>query len=151
MAEAPINLGELIDATAVIVPLRAATVDEALTILADTLARVHGLDAASVGAELHAREQLGSTAVGEGVAIPHARADVTQTIGAFAVSPDGIPWDAPDGAPVRIVVALLSPREGSTHLAALANVARALVDPKLRGRLLAATNARDVHALLSSV
>ena len=142
------TLSELIDSKAVIVPLRASTVDAALVELSEALGHVYDLEPRKVLDELCAREQLGSTAVGEGIAIPHARADVPRTIGVFAVSSEGIDWEAPDGIPVRLVVALLSPRQGSTHLAALANVARALVDPALRSRLLAATDAEQVHALL---
>lgn len=147
-ARRSLTLEELIDVSAVIVPLRARTVDAAIGELADSLARTYGVDGARAREALLEREQSGSTAVGEGIAIPHARADITRTIAAFAISREGIEWDAPDHAPVHLLVALLSPQQGSEHLVALANVARSLIDPKLRARLLAAADAREAHALL---
>jgi PTS system nitrogen regulatory IIA component len=143
-----VTLEELIDASAVIVPLRATNVDAAIGELADALAGTYGVDAARAREALLEREQVGSTAVGEGIAIPHARADIQRTIAAFAISREGIEWDAPDRALVHLVVALLSPQQGSEHLVALANVARSLIDPKLRARLLAAADAGEAHMLL---
>jgi PTS system nitrogen regulatory IIA component len=147
-ARRSVTLEELIDASAVIVPLRARNVDAAIVELADALARAYGVDNLAAHEELRKREQIGSTAVGEGIAIPHARADIQRTIAAFAISREGIEWDAPDHEPVHLVVALLSPQQGSEHLVALANVARSLIDPKLRARLLAAADAREAHMLL---
>jgi PTS system nitrogen regulatory IIA component len=143
-----VTLAEMIPMTAVLVPLRASDVGGALIEVADALAFAHGIGRDLVRRELSSREKLGSTAVGESVALPHCRAEIPRTIGALAISTRGIPWDAPDDMPVRLVVALVSPREGSEHLTALATVARAFIDPTLRARLLAASDARQAHDLL---
>ena len=74
---------------------------------------------------LIAREKLGSTGLGDGVAIPHARlAGLDKTIGAFIRVPKGVDFDAPDGKPVDLIFALLVP-ENSTeeHLQVLASIA----------------------------
>jgi mannitol/fructose-specific phosphotransferase system IIA component (Ntr-type) len=145
-----VKLADLIPTSAIRVPLRATDVDGALVEMAEALARAHGFDAGRTREELRRREQLGSTAVGDGIALPHARSDVPATVGALGIVPQGIDWDAPDGARVHLVVALLSPSEGAEHLAALATVGRELGNASLRADLCAAANARHVHALLAN-
>ena len=75
---------------------------------------------------LIAREKLGSTGLGQGVAIPHGRvAGLDRTIGVFLRLPGGVDFDAPDGAPVDLVFALLVPKESTEeHLQVLASIAR---------------------------
>jgi len=75
---------------------------------------------------LIAREKLGSTGLGQGVAIPHGRvAGLDRTIGVFLRLPGGVDFDAPDGAPVDLVFALLVPKESTEeHLQVLATIAR---------------------------
>jgi mannitol/fructose-specific phosphotransferase system IIA component (Ntr-type) len=70
-------------------------------------------------------------------------------IGALGLSREGIDFGAPDGKPVRIVVALLSPMTGNNHLKALAAIAQTLADPSLRAKLLAARTAEEAHALFA--
>ena len=74
---------------------------------------------------LIAREKLGSTGLGQGVAIPHGRvAGLDRTIGVFLRLPGGVDFDAPDGAPVDLVFALLVPKESTEeHLQVLASIA----------------------------
>ena len=75
---------------------------------------------------LIAREKLGSTGLGQGVAIPHARlAGLDRTIGVFLRLPRGVDFDAPDGVPVDLIFALLVPKESTEeHLQVLASIAR---------------------------
>lgn len=75
---------------------------------------------------LIAREKLGSTGLGQGVAIPHGRlARLDKTIGVFLRLPRGVDFDAPDGVPVDLVFALLVPKESTEeHLQVLASIAR---------------------------
>jgi PTS system nitrogen regulatory IIA component len=74
---------------------------------------------------LIAREKLGSTGLGQGVAIPHGRlAGLDKTIGVFLRLPRGVDFDAPDGVPVDLVFALLVPKESTEeHLQVLASIA----------------------------
>lgn len=98
---------------------------------------------------LAAREQLASTGVGSGVAIPHGRLGALETMrAALAISRKGIEFDALDGAPARIFVAVLGPEKHTgDHLKALARVSRVLRDESVRDALLAAPDARAVFAL----
>ncbi len=99
---------------------------------------------------LSEREALGSTGVGSGVAIPHGRLhglDAMQA--AIALCPDGVGFDAVDGEPAQIFVALLAPdRHTGDHLKALARVSRLLRDASVRERLL---RAEGREALLAVV
>ncbi len=74
---------------------------------------------------LIAREKLGSTGLGQGVAIPHGRlAGLDRTIGVFLRLPGGVDFDAPDGVPVDLIFALLVPKESTEeHLQVLASIA----------------------------
>lgn len=135
----------MVPADAVVVPLQATHVDEAIAELAGVLARAHGLPAEQVLTPLRERERLGSTAIGEGVALPHGRGEVEHTVGALGISPQGIRWG---DARVYLVVALLSPLEGSEHVKALAKIGRLLSHAGLTARLRAASSAAQAHALL---
>ena len=111
--------------------LRAATKQSLLAELASRAGLSVGLDAPSVLAALLAREALGSTGVGAGIAVPHARIVGLDTlVGFFARLERPVAFDAIDGKPVDLVVMLLSPPQGSgQHLAALAQVSRLLRNP----------------------
>ena len=96
-----------------------------LETLSNKAAESFGLDASMVYERLMERERLGSTGVGSGIAIPHARVDVAEMTG-LAMSLRGpVDFDAMDGAPVDIVFLLLAPNDDNTsHLKALSRVAR---------------------------
>ncbi len=100
---------------------------------------------------LLARERLGSTGIGHGVAIPHGRLkSVTHPIGAFAVLEKGVDFDAMDGAPVDLVCALVVPVESTEeHLQILASLAALFSDERLRDGMRRATSAEEVYALLT--
>jgi PTS system nitrogen regulatory IIA component len=142
------SLESMIPSGAVVVPLLATDVDEALVELSQALAHAHGLRADRVLLQLREREQLGSTAIGEGVALPHGRGEVEHTVGALGISPRGVRWG---DARVHMVVALLSPLEGSEHVKALARIGRVLSDARLTAALREVTSAPQAHALLVGV
>jgi PTS system nitrogen regulatory IIA component len=100
---------------------------------------------------LLARERLGSTGIGHGVAIPHGRLkSVTHPIGAFAVLEKGVDFDAMDGAPVDLVCALVVPVESTEeHLQILASLAALFSDERLRDSMRRATSAEEVYTLLT--
>lgn len=120
-------------------------VDELVTVLAQT----YGLARAPLRAGFGEREALGSTALGHGVAIPHARFGVRHPLAAIGLAPAGLSDRGPDEEPVRIVVALVSPPEGVLHLQALATLGRMLVAPGAISALLLATDRSAVLRQLS--
>ncbi len=93
------------------------------------------------------RERLGSTGVGESVAIPHAKIPGLRTlIAAFARSSTGVKFDAIDQQPVRLIFVLLVPEHSAgAHLKALARIARLLKNPSFRSRLLSLSDAQGLY------
>lgn len=84
-----------------------------------------------VAEKLLQREEMGSTAVGREVALPHCKlADLKEVLVAVGLHPDGIPFDAPDGRPVRLFFFVLSPQAQPTaHLTALARISKLVRAP----------------------
>jgi len=105
--------------------------------LAQFIERHYGMAAATVTAGLAAREALGSTALGQGVAVPHGQINGLQQALALYVRPlIPIPFDAPDGKPVTDLVVLFVPEWANmTHLHLLAEVAERFCDQRFRERL----------------
>jgi PTS system nitrogen regulatory IIA component len=97
------------------------------------------------------REELGSTGIGSGVAVPHAKHDaITDLVCAFGRSKKGINFDALDGEPVYVVFLLLSSKSASgAHLEALAFISRLVRDDKYVRFLRDAKDIRDIRDLLS--
>lgn len=112
-------------------------------------ARTHA-PAQQLEAQLEARERISSTAIGEGVAIPHCRSErLRQMTACVAVDPEGVDFGARDGRPVRLFVTLASPTHApGTHLNVLARIAALLRDTRLRQALVEAPSAAAIHALL---
>lgn len=100
---------------------------------------------------LLARERLGSTGIGHGVAIPHGRLKaVTQPIAAFAVLEKGVDFDAMDGEPVDLVCALVVPIESTEeHLQILASLATLFSDGGLRENMRRAASTEEIYTLLT--
>jgi len=100
---------------------------------------------------LMAREALGSTAIGQGVAIPHAKSDsVTKLIAAFGLSKKGVDFDSLDGEPAYIFFLLLAPQDSAgPHLKALARISRLLKDKYFRDSLRACQNDLAIVKIIS--
>jgi len=96
------------------------------------------------------RERLGSTGLGHGVALPHARMrEVTEAVGAFVQLRKGVAFDAPDNGSIDLTFALLVPESVTElHLQLLAQLASMFKDPRLRRDLRRATSAEQILALL---
>ena len=101
---------------------------------------------------LFAREKLGSTGLGQGVAIPHGRIKgLKEAVGAFVRLPAPVPFDAPDGKPVNLLFVLLVPEQATEqHLQILSELAQMFSDRALREQLAAAPTTRPLHALIAS-
>ena len=111
----------------------------------------HGLVVAEVVESLNAREKLGSTGLGQGVAIPHARVKgLGQAVGAFVRPKLPIEFDSPDGQPVSYFFVLLVPAHATEqHLQILADVAAMLSNAQFREQLGAAQNREEIHRLFA--
>jgi mannitol/fructose-specific phosphotransferase system IIA component (Ntr-type) len=100
---------------------------------------------------LHEREQLHSTGIGDGVALPHARNAlvglVDRPVIVFGRHAEGIAYGSIDGAPARLFFLLVAPTV-TQHLAVLARISRLLRDPKMRQELIAAGSAAEVLGLI---
>jgi PTS system nitrogen regulatory IIA component len=113
---------------------------------------LHGLNRAMVADSLFARERLGSTGLGYGVAIPHGRIKGMKTpLAAVFLLADPIGFDAPDEKPVSLMIFLLVP-EASTqkHLEILSEIAEMLSDSGLRDQLKACSDAVKLHELITN-
>ena len=106
---------------------------------------------AQVFDSLFAREKLGSTGLGQGVAIPHGRIKgLKEALGALVRMKSGIPFDSPDGQPVALIFVLLVPdRATDVHLQILSELAQMFSDRAFRERLLAAPGAAELHQLIN--
>jgi PTS system nitrogen regulatory IIA component len=116
----------------------------------DMLAGDQGLSRGQVLDSLVARERLGSTGLGQGIAIPHGRLKgLSEARGAFVRLATPIPFDSPDGKPVSQVFVLLVPEHATDrHLQLLSELAQMFSERSFRERLTAARTAGEVHALI---
>ena len=97
------------------------------------------------------RERISTTAIGEGVAIPHGKlAGVDRVLGAFARSPEGVDFASLDGGPTHLFFALIAPENAAAdHLKALARISRLLKDEAFRRRLMAGQSAEELFAIIA--
>lgn len=147
------NIAEYLPEEAVLPELDARTSDAVLAELAAPLQPLHPeLGDFDLVRVLREREELGSTAVGDGVAIPHGKVPGLQSLVlAMGRSKDGIEFSAPDGKPCRLFFLILSPESGAgQHLRLLAQIARKVKDPIFRSELLLAKNRYQLHQALTA-
>lgn len=111
----------------------------------------HGIARSQVFDALFAREKLGSTGLGHGIAIPHGRIkSLKEALGAFFRTKAPVPFEAPDGLPVNLVFVLLVPERATDfHLQILSELAQMFSDRKLRETLAACSDPALLHQLLS--
>jgi PTS system nitrogen regulatory IIA component len=100
---------------------------------------------------LEQREKLGSTGIGEGVAIPHGKVrEAGSLLASFGVSHEGVNFDAIDGKPSYLFFALIAPENSAgIHLKALARISRLFKNPKFREQLMQARTAEEIYSLIS--
>jgi len=110
----------------------------------------HQIARSQVFDSLFAREKLGSTGLGQGIAIPHGRIKgLREAVGALVRLRQPIPFDAPDGRPVNLVFVLLVPEKATDlHLQILSELAQMFSDKALRERLLVDTDAAAIHRMI---
>lgn len=150
-ARADARIGDLLHAELVLPALSAGGRDDVIETLAARVAACHrGVDAARLVAALREREDQMTTALVDGVAIPHARLPgLDRTVAAFARSAAGIRWDSLDGVPTRLIFLLAGPADlPGPYLKTLAGVARLLSGARCRTRLLEAAGEVEMLAVL---
>jgi len=128
--------------------LQARNKDEALAELVNTIIRGGlKLDYSHIIDVLKQRENLGSTGIGDGVAIPHGKiAELDDIVVAFGRSIDGIPYDSMDGKPVYLFFLLLAPENSAgQHLKILAKISKMSKDTNFRKKLLKAKSQSDLY------
>ena len=142
------SLSRLLKPDAVLSALRVNGKKQALQELSERAALVSGLQPREIFDAVLQRERLGSTGVGDGVAIPHGKlAKCEHIFGVFARLERPIDYEAPDGLPVELMFMLIAPESaGADHLNALSRVERVLRDPNLVSTL---RGTRDPSALYS--
>lgn len=136
---------------AIVPALKATTKPDALRELATLLATLHPeIDGSRLVQVLLDREALGSTAIGEGIAIPHGKLPgVTNVVAAFGRSEAGVDFDSLDGNPTRLFFLLVAPEDSAgIHLKALARVSRLLKDKGFRDRLVAGGTPEQLFAII---
>lgn len=147
------TLGELLSPATIKLQLAGQNRDAVLTELVNQIPEIADRpeDRQKLLRALQEREQLHSTGIGDGVALPHARNAlvglVNQPIVVFGRHDTGIPYSSIDGAPARLFFLLIAPTV-TQHLAILARLGRILRDPKLRKALLTAESPAKVVSLI---
>jgi len=141
-------LNDLVAPNAIIPALKVNGKKQALQELAAKAAELSGLSERTIFEILMQREKLGSTGVGNGIAIPHGKlSKLNKLFGVFARLERPIDFEALDGQAVDLVFLLLAPEgAGADHLKALARVARLMRDPEVAHKL---RDSRDIEALYS--
>jgi nitrogen PTS system EIIA component len=111
-----------------------------------------GIARATTYDSLFAREKLGSTGLGHGIAIPHGRIKaLKQTLCAFVKPATSIAWDAPDGLPAEMIFFILVPEKANEqHLQILSELAQMFSDKSFRASIAGCTDAESAHRLLTS-
>jgi PTS system nitrogen regulatory IIA component len=146
------DLSDLIEVSAVMPALKVNSKKQLLQVLSERAAQLTGLPERLVFDTILQREKLGSTGVGNGIAIPHGKIPgVTRIVGVFARLETPVDFEALDDQPVDLVFLLLAPEgAGADHLKALSRIARALRDTDTVAKIRGTTDAAAIHAFLSA-
>jgi PTS system nitrogen regulatory IIA component len=145
------EINNLLGPEGVIADLKATSKKQALQELARRAAEISGLHERTVFDVLMEREKLGTTGVGNGIAIPHGKLpNLDRLYGLFARLGQPIDFQAIDERPVDLIFVLLAPESaGADHLKALARVSRLLRDKATRDKLRGTENAEALYAILT--
>lgn len=145
------RIQDIIPPEAVVDGLRAETKEGVLRELSEAVCRRHPyLSPDRLTSILMDREGLGSTGIGDGVAIPHGKIPgIDRLFAVFGRSPGGVQFASLDGKPARLFFLILAPENSAgMHLKALARISRLLKDQRFRGRLLAAEGVEGLSQVL---
>lgn len=142
------KIKEILAKEAIVSSLKATTKEALLVEMASVLERlIPNSTSNDILRILNEREKLGSTGIGNGVAIPHGKVtQLTQIVAAFGRSRTGVPFDSQDSKPAFLFFVLLAPENAaSLHLKALARLSRLLKDVHFRNKLLEAKDDEQLY------
>ena len=142
------RMEDILKDSCVIAALNGKTKDEVLLELVDTLKKAHLVeDTEKAVSVILEREKLGSTGIGDGVAIPHGKMKgLHSMLCAFGKSKEGLDFDAVDSKPVHLFFLLLAPEDSaSLHLKTLSRISKLLRDPSFRKRLTELSSSREMY------
>lgn len=143
------NISDFLSSADVIVDLRASDKKALLRILAERAASGVNIPPDQIFSELCKREELGSTGIGNGVAIPHARfATLTKPFGTLVKLKEPVDFDAIDGQRVDLVFLLLLPAAEGDQLGALASISRKLRVPETLAQLRRAKSSGELYSAI---
>jgi PTS system nitrogen regulatory IIA component len=145
------DLSDLIEPSAIMPAVRANSKKQLLQLLAEKAAQITGLPEREIFDTILQRERLGSTGVGNGIAIPHGKLPgVHRLFGVFARLETPVDFEALDDQPVDLAFLLLAPEgAGADHLKALSRIARVLRDGETVKKIRGSDDAAAIHAFLS--
>jgi nitrogen PTS system EIIA component len=147
-----VKISDFLNVESVIPVLMSRDKPAAIAEMAAWLASCHReLDKQKVLDVLRERERISTTAIGEGVAIPHGKLPgVDRVLAVFARSPKGVDFASLDGAPTHLFFALIAPENAAAdHLKALARISRLLKDDAFRKRLMHAENEQEIYNIIA--
>jgi nitrogen PTS system EIIA component len=145
------TLQDIIDARSILPALKVQNKKQLLQELAQSLSSIIAIDSRLIFEKLLQREKLGSTGLGQGIAIPHGRLPaITRVYGVFARLTNPVDFDSLDGEPVDLAFALVSPdHAGADHLTALARVSRLFRDADILKKLRGTESPEGLYAILT--
>jgi PTS system nitrogen regulatory IIA component len=146
------DLSDLIEVSAVMPALRANSKKQLLQLLAEKASEVTGLPEREIFDTILQRERLGSTGVGNGIAIPHGKLPGIKAItGVFARLDHPVEFESLDDQPVDVVFLLLAPEgAGADHLKALSRIARVLRDSETVAKIRGTRDATAIYTFLAT-
>ena len=145
---------DILKPQSVIDELKAATKEDVLKELSQALSQaIEDVDEEEVKKVLVEREKLGSTGIGDGVAIPHGKMkNIKKVMALFGRSSRGIDFDSIDGKPAHMFFLLIAPEDSAgIHLKALARISKLSRDPVFRANLLNAKNKEEVYKIIKEM
>lgn len=148
------KITDFLSKEAIISDIKAVKKEDVIRELVDALANASDIDKRNQNSlieSLMSRESLGSTAIGQGVAIPHTKCDCVQKlVAAFGLSKKGVDFDSLDGEPAYIFFLLVAPQDSAgPHLKALARISRLLKDKYFRDSLRACEDKQSILDIIS--
>ncbi len=145
------KIQDIVSPEAIVDNLKARTKEDVLRELSEVIAKiVPKLSADALTSILMERESLGSTGIGDGVAIPHGKVNgIERLVAAFGRSRNGVQFQSLDGKPAHLFFLIMAPEySAGMHLKALARISRLLKDERFRRSLLEAADADELRSIL---
>ncbi|MBF0241670.1 MAG: PTS sugar transporter subunit IIA [Desulfamplus sp.] len=147
------KISDILDKDSIIADLRSKDKKGVLEELAVPISKITGTETKDIVKVLLEREQLGSTGIGGGIAIPHGKiSNLKSIVVGFGLSREGVEFDSLDNRPVHIFFLLIIPTDSkSVHLSVLAQISRLLKQSHFKENLLKAESAEEIEKIIHAV